>query len=502
MTPNILLITTDQQHHRALGLHTPLLRTPNIDSIAAQGLRLDRAYCNNPLCSPSRSTIITGEYPSWHGCWTIGVKLEENRTFLGDLLSDAGYTTSLIGKAHFQPLNSEPDEISLESEEKVRDLDFWRTFTGPFYGFEHVELTRNHADESHVGQHYALWMEDHGFTQWRDYFQSWPPRSDDPHREHTWNLPVDLHYSTWTAERAIAAIDRSLDAGQPFLTWASFHDPHPPYLVPEPYASMYDPADVEPGKLQPGELDAMGPWMALTRQQDPDFSAWQETPYANHGFHSHLISDAALRKNIAVYYGMMTLVDDQIGKILRHLDDRGITEDTLVVFTSDHGHFLGQHGLIAKGAFHYEDLLRIPFLARWPGVIPPGTTSEALLGLVDLAPTFLQAAGLSVPGWMQGINQLPMWSGRAASVRDEVIVENRHQPTAVDLRTYIDQRYKLTLYRGQPWGDLFDLQDDPGELQNRYNDPAYAEIRSRLTLAALQSEIRREPTRHRRIAVA
>lgn len=502
MTPNILLITTDQQHYLALGSQTALLQTPHIDSIAAAGLRADRAYCNNPVCSPSRSTIITGEYPSWHGCWTIGVKLEEERTFLGDLLGAAGYRTSLIGKAHFQPLNSEPGETSLESEEMVRDLDFWRSYDKPFYGFEHIELTRNHADESHVGQHYAIWMEEHGFTQWRDYFQSWPPRPGEPRREHRWDLPVEMHYSTWTAERSIATIDRALDAGQPFFTWASFHDPHPPYLVPDPYASMYDPADVRPRRLEPAELDAMAPWFALTRQPRPDFSEWQETPYANHGFHSHLISDSALRKNIAVYYGMMSLVDDQVGRIMHHLKKQEVSDNTLVIFTSDHGHFLGQHGLIAKGPFHYEDLLRVPFLAQWPGVIPAGTSTDALLGLVDLAPTFLTAAGLQVPGWMQGVNQLPVWTGKTPSVRDHVIVENRHQPTAVDLRTYIGQRYKLTLYRGHPWGDLFDLQDDPGENCNRFTDPDYTDVRDALMFNALQSEIRREPTRHRRIADA
>jgi arylsulfatase A-like enzyme len=496
------LITTDQQHHQALGLHTPVLRTPHIDGLAADGLRLDRAYCNNPLCSPSRSTLITGEYPSWHGCWTIGVKLDEDRVFLGDLLRAGGYDTALIGKAHFQPLASEPGETSLESEEKVRDLDFWRSFHGPYYGFEHIELARNHADESHVGQHYAIWMEDQGFDQWRDYFQSWPPRAGEPHREHRWDLPAELHYTRWTAERSIAAIDRALDSKRSFFTWASFHDPHPPYLVPEPYASMYDPADVRPGRLMPGELSLMPPWLGMTQEASPDFSPWQETPYTNHGFHSHVIGEAALRKNIATYYGMMTFVDDEVGRILRHLEDRGVADETLVVFTSDHGHYLGQHGLIAKGAFHYEDLLRVPFLARWPGVIPPGTTSAGLLGLVDLAPTLLRAAGLPIPGRMQGVDQLAVWRGDAAFARDHVVVENRHQPTAVDLRTYIDDRYKLTIYRNQPWGEVFDLAEDPEERRNLFNDPAHQPLRAELALRALRTEMRREPTAHRRIAVA
>lgn len=500
--PNILLITTDQQHHRALGIHTPLLRTPAIDGLARDGMVTTRSYCNNPLCSPSRSTIITGEYPSWHGCWTIGTKLAEDRRFLGDELGDAGYATSLLGKAHFQPLASTPDQTSLEAQPTLRDLDFWRGFHGPWYGFDHIELARNHADESHVGQHYALWMEDNGLSHWRDYFRSWPPRADEPRRRYSWNLPAELHYSTWTAERSIAAIERAAAADRPFFTWASFHDPHPPYLVPEPYASMYDPADVEPGRLTPGELDLMAPWFSLTQQKDPDFSAWKETPFGNHGFHSHLVDEATLRRNIATYYGMISLVDDQIARILDRVDSLGVAGNTIVVFTTDHGHFLGQHGLTAKGAFHYEDLLRIPLIVRWPGHVPAGSRSDSLLGLVDLAPTFLGAAGVDVPGRMQGSDQLPVWTGAARSARGHVVVENRHQPTAVDLRSYITDRYKLTLYRGQPWGDLFDLADDPGETHNRFGDPGYADIKCDLALIAVQAEIEREPTRYPRIAGA
>ncbi len=499
--PNILLITTDQQHHTATGRSTPGLNTPAIDSIGDEGMVYDRAYCNNPLCSPSRSSIITGQYPSWHGCWTIGTKLDEDGRFLPDLLGEAGYATSLIGKAHFQPLASEPGQTSLECQPTLRDLEFWRGFHGPYYGFDHIELARNHADESHVGQHYAIWMEEQGFTQWRDHFRSWPPEPDEPRRQHHWELPVEMHYSTWTAERSIAAIERAVATDRPFFTWASFHDPHPPYLVPEPYASMYDPDDMEPGTLNPGELDAMAPWFAETQEADPDFSEYQETPYSNHGFTSHLVSDEELRRNMATYFGMMSLVDDQVGRILRRLEELGVAENTIVVFTSDHGHFLGQHGLTQKGPFHYEDLLRVPFMVRWPGHIAPGQTSS-MLGLVDLMPTFLTAAGVPVPGTVQGVDQMPVMTGAQTSVRDHVIVENRHQPTAVDLRSYVGERYKLTVYRDRPWGDLFDLVEDPGETTNRFDDPEMAPVRAELHEHALNAEMVREPTRYARIAGA
>src|SRR5690606_18654836 len=175
--PNILLITTDQQHFRALGVHDPVLKSPNLDRLCREGTRFDRAYCPNPVCTPSRASLITGLYPSRHGAWTIGVKLPEDVPTLGDHLISGGYATALIGKAHFQPLASTAESPSLEAQPTLRDLAFWRGFDRKWYGFQHVELARNHADESHVGQHYAIWLEEQGLADWRDYFQPLPGES-------------------------------------------------------------------------------------------------------------------------------------------------------------------------------------------------------------------------------------------------------------------------------------------------------------------------------------
>lgn len=500
--PNILLITSDQQHFSTLGATNPRIQTPALDRLAREGARFDRAYCNNPVCSPSRSSIITGQYPAWHGCWTIGVKLDEDVPTVGDLLHQHGYDTTLIGKAHFQPLASRPEQTSLECQPTLRDLDFWRDFHGPWYGFQHVEVARNHADEAHAGQHYGIWMEENGLPNWQDFFQSWPPDPNAAQREHAWDLPEEYHYSVWTAERTIAAIERSAAVGKPFFLWSSFHDPHPPYLVSEPWASLYDPEEMQPGHLEPGELDAMPPHFAKTQQRNPDFSAWQETSFGNHGFNSHLHDPDAMRKNMAVYYGMVSLMDREIGRILDKLDHLGIADNTLVVFSTDHGHFLGQHGLTAKGAFHYEDLIRLPFLVRWPDRVPAGAVSGSLQSLVDLAPTFLHAAGIDIPGQMQGADQLETWTGAAGESRDHVLVENRHQPTALHLRTLVDQRYKLTVYRGHTYGELFDLQEDPEERRNRWDDPAFAQVKSDLLQRFVQAEMEREPTRFERIAGA
>lgn len=504
MRPNILLITSDQHHYSALGVHNPKIKTPNLDRLCREGTNFSRAYCPNPTCTPTRASIITGQYPSQHGAWSLGTKLDESVPTIGDAFQAHGYSTTLVGKAHFQPLLSQPDQTSLESYSTLHDLDFWRNFHGPFYGFEHIELARNHADEAHVGQHYAIWMEEEGLADWPRYFQKgWPQNTPDSiKREGAWDLPADFHYTTWTAERTIAAIERSAQEKRPFFTWASFHDPHPPYLVPEPWASMYDPADMEPGTLQPGEMERLPPHFGLTQQAKPDYSPWRETPHGNHGFNSHLGSDEQHRHDMAIYYGMVSFMDEQIGRILDALDRLGLAQSTLIVFTTDHGHFLGAHGLWHKGAFHYEDALRLPFIVRWPDRVAANRQSSALQSLVDLAPTFLTACDIDVPGAMQGVNQLPVWCGQKEKARDEVLVEFRHQPTTVHLRTYIDERYKLTVYRDRNYGELFDLQDDPDERCNRWDDDGFAAIKAQLFQKFVNAELKREAMHFPRIAGA
>lgn len=411
---NILLITSEQQHHRALGTRTPLLQTAALDRMAADGLAFERAYCTNPTCSPSRATILTGWYPAWHGCWMNGVKLPEDVPTLSGLLSDLGYATSLIGRAHFAPLAG---STSVEALPTLLDLDFWRRWTGPYYGFDHVELSRG---EVHAGQHYALWLEERGVPDWQRYFRRGP----------TSDLPVELHHSAWTADRTIAAIEASVLARRPFFCWASFHDPKPPYLVPEPYASMYD------------------------------------------------LEDSA-------YYGTISLLDNQIGRILARLDTLGVAGDTLVVFTSDHG----------DGPVLHEDMLLVPLVVRWPGRIPAGKRTNALHAHVDLAPTLLDALEIAIPGQMQGESQLPVWRGERERVRDHVIVEHRNQLASAHLRGYVEDRYKMTIYQGRDHGDLFDLEKDPDERHNMFHDPEYASVKTDLMHRFLDAELRREPTR-------
>ncbi|MGH7996412.1 MAG: sulfatase family protein [Opitutaceae bacterium] len=500
--PNIVLITTDQQHPNLLGCLNPELRTPHLDRLAAEGTLFTRAYCPNPTCTPTRASIITGLYPSQHGAYSLGTTLSERVPTLGGLLHDRGYATALVGKAHFQALAATPAHPSLESYPILQDLDFWRAYHGPFYGFEHVELARNHADEAHVGQHYALWMEQRGAHDWRRYFR--PPTGTQPQQHGGWNIPVDLHYNTWIAERTNALLEQYGAANGPFFLWASFFDPHPPYLVPAPYDTMYDPARVTVPGVTPGEHDRNPPHFQKTQEADPDFSRWTKDPRGNycHGFHSHRRDRGQLARDIATYYGMMTFLDRAIGGILARLETLGLAQDTLVVFTSDHGHLHGQHGMTAKGAFHYEDLVRVPFIVRWPGRVPAGRRSSALQSLVDLAPGFLAAAGVPVPETMAGVDQTPVWQGARPSARDHVLVENRHQPSSLQLHTYVDARYKLTAYRDETYGELFDLQEDPGELHNLWSEPAAQPLKLTLLQKLVTAEMTKEPLNMPRVSAA
>jgi arylsulfatase A-like enzyme len=495
---NILFITSDQQHWNTLGRDNPHIHTPNLDRLAAEGMVCERAYCPNPTCTPSRSSIITGKYPSQHGAWSLGTKLDEDEHTVGEDFSRAGYRTALVGKAHFQPLQSSEEFSSLESYPILQDLYFWRDFDQPFYGFDTVRLARNHADEAHVGQHYALWLEANGCDNWRDYFR--PPTGNNADQKHRWPIPERYHYNAWIAEESNRLLDGYAAQGEPFFLWASFFDPHPPYLVPEPWDTMYDPAAMDVPQMTPGEHDANPEHFRMTQEEKPDFSAWRESGMGIHGCHSHLFDPQAMAKDIAIYYGMISLMDKYIGQILDRLDALGLTEQTLVVFTSDHGHFYGQHGLTAKGPFHYEDLVRLPFIVRQPGQVPAGQRTEALHSLVDLAPSFLQWCGLQTPHSMVGVDQGAVWRGNTTSARDHCIVENRHEPTTIHVKTYIDARYKLTVYYQREYGELFDLEKDPGEVHNLWH--AQPQLRAELIQKMLFAEMGKEPLPMPRIAGA
>ena len=487
---NVLLITSDQQHWDTLSCIGSQVNTPNLDRLAAGGTLFRRAYCPNPTCTPTRASIITGKYPSQHGAYSLGTKLAESEHTVGEDFMAAGYRTALIGKAHFQPLQSTDEFPSLEAYPRLQDLNFWRSFDEPFYGFEHVELARNHTDEAHVGQHYAIWMEEQGLTNWRNYFR--PPTGNNAEQQRRWLIPEEYHYGTWIAERSCAQLNQYADNGEPFFLWSSFFDPHPKYLVPEPWDTMYDPGSLTVPSMIEGEHDNNPPHFQMTQTKKPDFNAYKSSGQSLHGFSSHLHDRDELAKDIACYYGMISLMDKQIGVILDRLEALGLAENTLVVFGSDHGHFYGHHGLTAKGAFHYEDMIRVPLIVSQPGRVAAGKVSDSLQSLVDLAPSFLSACDLPVPGAMTGIDQTEVWYDQRDTIRDHIIVENHHDPLTVHLKTYVDERYKLTVYYQCDYGELFDLEADPQEIHNLWNDLGSQALKSALITKLLFAEMGKE----------
>ncbi len=510
--PNILLITSDQQHWDTIGRFNKEVKTPNLDRLAKMGTTFNRAYCPNPTSTPSRASIITGMYPSQHGAWALGTKAPDDIETLGDILLEEGYRTSLIGKAHFHPLRTTEEFSSLESYPIMQDLEFWKNFNEKWYGFEHIELTRNHVTESHVGQHYAIWLEENGCENWKDYFLMPTGNMDNKvhkaieeltetpegfyNAERTWGewkIPEKYHYNTWIAERTNAMLDKYKKDDENFFLWASFFDPHPEYFVPEPWASMYDPAEVTLPKLVHGEHDNNPPHFGKTQEIFPDFSEYKETGWGLQGCYSHRQKEEELRKDIALYYGMISMMDKYIGKILDKLEETGQADNTIVIFTTDHGHFYGHHGLVRKAPCHYEDMVRVPFIAKFPNNIPEDKVSESLVSLVDIAPTFLDYAGIKIPNTMTGLSGKETWNGENERYRKHVIVENRQEPTRMNLRTYIDDRYKLTLYCDADYGEIFDLVEDPKEINNLWNNKEFAELKAKLLLKYAQAELEKEP---------
>ena len=497
---NILLITSDQQHWFTIGRLNPQIKTPNLDRLCNQGMYFDRAYTVNPTCTPTRASIITGKYPSQHGAWTLGTKLLESEHTVGDVFTNAGYRTALIGKAHFQPLRGTDMYSSLESYPILQNFDFWRKFSDSFYGFEHVELARNHTNESHVGQHYVLWLEDKGCHNWREYFL--PPTGTMARSDNTvWNIPEEYHYNTWIAERTNALLKQYSDNNENFFLWASFFDPHPAYLVPEPYASMYDPDSLALNFATGGNGDN-SVFLKLSQEENPDISPYKQSGYFLHGVHSHLYDERMLRKQVAVYYGMVTMLDKYIGKILDRLDDLGLAEETVVAFTSDHGHFYGQHGLVAKGPFMYEDLIKVPFITRCTGQVKTGIINSAIQSLVDLPETFLDFCGIPLPDGTAGVSQKDVWLGLAENARTWASCEHHHEYGSINLRSYINQSYKITLYDHMEHGELYDLDNDPNENHNCWSDPEYLTIKTQLLHEFALAEMRKEPKYMKRIADA
>lgn len=462
-SPNLLLVVTDQQHPDLAGFTgRTAVRTPHLDRLAREGAAFGRAYVACPLCTPSRASLLSGQYPSRHGAWSIGTDTPDDMTSVATLLTRAGYRTGLVGKSHFKSC-LRPG--SFEALPRSRDWEFFRRWSGPWFGFEHARLCVGHINEPHAyALHHGLFLHENGIPPEPPYFgpleRSWD-----------WALPEKFHASTWVAEEAVAFLEQPSD--RPFFLSVNFPDPHVPFRVPAGWRERYADAPVPPAKRVLDEVERNGTtfYRATVESRASNLGWHEDSPPLNLG--RHAVAEGLERNAFEVeawrtYMAMQELVDHNLGRILAVLDRRGLADNTLVVFTSDHGDMMGHHWLWSKGGCHYADCVRVPFVARWPGHIPAGARPDTLVSHVDFAPTFLAAAGLEVDPTMQGVDLAPaLHSGNP--VREGVWIDHRVE-RGLTVNTWITSRHRLSLHalhaERREEAELYDLKADPDELNN------------------------------------
>jgi arylsulfatase A-like enzyme len=474
--PNIILITTDQQRTDTLGCYgANYVRTPNLDRLAQEGVLAERAYCANPVCTPARASLFTGRYLREHGAWNVGTNIPDDQVMLSHRLACAGYRTHYVGKAHFQAYLA-PPSASKEAIVPWQETSPWQ---GPYYGFKTVELAMGHGTYGIVAGDYGRWLSSRLPNEdLRRYQQATrlAPQSFGG-EAYDWSLPLRFHNSVWTADRTIEFLE-SHDSREPFFLAVGFQDPHHPHCVPHDLTDRVDPEEVPDPNFISGELDDKPPHFLRAHigqlASSPDRKAYPVAGQGDANADMRGVHRRDARLGRAYYSTLVQLIDDQIGRILDCLDSLDLTEDTLIVFTSDHGELLGDHGLWMKGPFLYEQLIRVPLLIRWPARLKPGMRVESLLSHVDLTPTILAAVGLLPDERLDGVDALPLLEAQVEKVRDSVLVECTDDPAGLRLKTIVTQTRKLTYYRQREYGELYDLEADPGEFVNRWSEPGYA----------------------------
>lgn len=471
--PNIIMILCDELRADAVGCYgNPIVKTPNIDSFAAEGTRFSQCFVTQPTCTPSRASILTGCYPSALRARMVGCYTPDDTRFLPHVLSEKGYHTASIGKLHLVPQAAEPDIVAqrLASDQAT------------YYGFQQVDLVNGHGSRC-FGNRYSTWLRDRvpdlearlaQATPYENGVNCW-----------RWNLPEQTHSSHYIADRAIEFLESATD--QPFFLHISFPDPHYPFTVPEPWASLYQPADMPPPIPPVTESVDMPSLHERVYRGPPAQSSDSERPRDRViGTPPHNYAELGpedWQRVKAIYYGMVSLVDHSIGKIIGELDRLDLRDNTLIVFLSDHGDYLGDHGMYGKG-LHYDSALRTPLIARGPG-IAAGLTVNSVESTLDIAPTLLDIADIAEPEGMQGRSLMPLLSDPASPRPSVALVENDDDFAALRMRTLLTPQWRLTYYLNQTWGELIDRENDPLELSNLWHDPAHAAVKQELLLQLL-----------------
>jgi arylsulfatase A-like enzyme len=460
--PNILLIFTDQQRWDTLGCYgAPQCRTPHIDGLAARGVRFDAAYTPTSPCSPARAALFTGLYPHKNNVPMNGGNLNQSVPNLASELGAAGYQLGYAGKWHV-------DQAHVPSEYGFEAVDF------PGYGYPPVNGLipgLRYMASIPMPAHYADWLKAKGLEPPKMLAATYGDNPGKPNQEMyaLQSGDIESSFETMVADHAVTlmrqfAAQQQAGDDAPFFLWANFWGPHTPCFIPEPYYSMYDPASI------PEEPNFNDTWAGKPGAHDIYARIW--------GLRSG--GWAGWREIVARYWGYCTMIDDLVGRMLAELRALGMEEETLVVYTTDHGDQMGSHGMIEKGPFAYEESWRLPMVAAHPANAAPGSVCREFVQLTDLFPTFLEAAGLAPPDVPDSQSILANVLGQEAPTgRDSVYGAFYGHILPTPLRWVRTKRFKL-VYNLCDIGELYDLEADPGELHNLIADPALAETKRAL----------------------
>ncbi|MEM6825254.1 MAG: sulfatase-like hydrolase/transferase [Pseudomonadota bacterium] len=484
--PNILLISADQQRADCLGFQGRNIKTPHLDQLAADGTWFDACITPSVVCQPARASILTGQLCRTHGVHDNGIDLDPEtgeRGFAGTLAA-AGYQTAFFGKAHFSTFHTYAPTGTPEC--LLSSADYGADWSGPYMGFNHVELMLvGHnwwaPEKPPAGQHYERFYHRDGRGDARTKLM-WENAGDTKGAAQTWHsrLPVAFHNSPWTADRAIDWLRHGRDGTLPFCAWVSFPDPHHPFDCPEPWSRLHDPAEVDLPVHRTRSFDGKPWWHEAAMTSEPGDAKYAELRKAYSRIPEQ--TDEQLREIIANTYGQIALIDHQVGQLMNALDEAGLAENTIVVYISDHGDWLGDHGLILKGPMHYEGLLRVPMIVRGPGVRRGATVADPVSTL-DLAATFADYADATPLLPQHGASLRPLLETDSAS-REFALNEWGLGPNrvgvALELRTVRTRTHKLTIDLNSGAGEMYELAADPFELTNIFDRPEHCDVRREL----------------------
>lgn len=438
--PNILILMTDQQRADCLSaVGHPQLRTPNMDRIAESGVLFTQAATVSPVCMPARASFANSLFPHNHGMWrNRGCMQPEDDTFFQHL-QGAGYCTALIGKSHYYA-HGKGHMADYLPYMYARGLEYVHEVTGPLA----TRVMRSHMSD---------YLEEHGLYKAfkTDYAERGKHRGENPFLVRPSPLPAEHFLDSYVGRRAEEYLSEYADP-RPFCLFVGFPGPHEPWDAPGEYASMYDPEGA-PEPIPPVDPNSL----PESIQDMSDFQTMGS------------FSEENARRVRANYYGKISLIDHWVGRILDTCKERGLLDNTITVFWSDHGDMLGDHGRVFKCTFH-ESSMRVPLIVGWPGSLPEGTTSDALAQTVDVYSTLMELLGLEVPERCQGRSLVPVLSGSETNVREYQLSEISYSG---EKRLCLRTRGKKYAIRQNGDGFmLFDLGEDPEERENLMGEDA------------------------------